>query len=89
MAKGQYLSKHQQGIVKRYYEHADTRQLQRLSELASDLALASDAKSADRLWKSVEGLLVKLKADPAQVRTILGERSVEALARLASQLSAR
>ena len=33
-------TRHQQGIIKRYYDHQDTIQLQKLSELVADLYLA-------------------------------------------------
>jgi len=40
MARGQYLTPHQKGIVKRYYEHKDTLATQKLGEIVSDLFLA-------------------------------------------------
>ena len=51
MAKGQYLSNYQQGIVKRYYDNQDTLVVTKLAELSSELYLCDDAKKAATLWK--------------------------------------
>ncbi len=88
MAKGQYLSSHQKGIVKRYYEHADTISLQKLQEAVSDLYLAGTGKAAERLWKTAQTALAKSGADPARVARIVAEKNVEALARLVGELAA-
>ena len=85
MAKGQHLSRHQRGIVKRYYEHLDTIALNTLGEIVSDLYLAESAKKADGLWKRAEKALAKVAADEPEVRRVLDARDVEALARLVSQ----
>jgi hypothetical protein len=86
MAKGQHLTRHQQGIVRRYYEHRDTLMTQKLGELASDLFLA-DAKRAPGLWESVRLALEKTPADPARVERILVARDVAALASLVNELA--
>ena len=38
--QGQEYSRYQRGVIQRYYEHADTIALQKLSEIVSDLYLA-------------------------------------------------
>ena len=43
------FSRHQQGIIKRYYQNADSLQLQRLSELAGELYL-SEGKKRAKAW---------------------------------------
>ena len=86
MAKGQDLSRHQRGIVNRYYEHRDTIMAQKLSELVSDLYLA-EGKKAEALWKRVETALNNTAADPKRIAAVVGERDLGALAELASELS--
>lgn len=85
MAKGQYLSSHQKGIVNRYYANLDTLTLQKLQEAVSELYLATP-KQADKHWKNVESALAKTKADPARVNAILANRNVPALAALVGEL---
>jgi hypothetical protein len=88
MAKGEYLSRHQKGIVNRYYEHMDTIQLQRLSEMVSDLYLADSPKKVEQLWKRAESALTKALPRDPEVREVLASRDVEKLARVVSRLSA-
>lgn len=87
MAKGQHLSRHQQGIVRRYYEHFDTIALQRLSEIVSDLYLADSPKKVEQLWKRAETALKKAAAEDASVRAVLASRNVEQLAKLVTRMS--
>jgi hypothetical protein len=89
MAKGQYLSRHQQGIVKRYYEHADTRTLTALQEAVSDLYLASDEKSREKLWTKIEGLLAKAGANAARVAQVMQTRDVKLLAAVVGEITSK
>lgn len=87
MAKGQHLSAYQQGIVRRHYEHADTVAVQRLSELVSDIYLATGAKQVEKLWKSVEAALAKTPAPAARAAALVAARDVKGLAVLVADLS--
>lgn len=88
MPKGQDLSAHQRKIVNRYYEHRDTIMIGKLSELATELFLATDAKKAAKLWASVALAIAKTSAAPARVKKILETKDVKELAKLANELSA-
>jgi len=87
MAKGQFLSHHQQKIVRRHYEHQDTILLQRLGELVTELYLADSPKKTETLWKRVDKALAKTSAKDAAVRSVLAARDVEGLARLVNTLT--
>lgn len=87
MAKGEYLSRRQKGIVKRYYEHMDTIQLQRLGEIVSDLYLTESTKKADQLWKRAEAALTKACSKKESFQQIVATRDIEGLARLVSTLT--
>jgi hypothetical protein len=86
VAKGQHLSRHQQGIVKRYYEHRDTLMIQRLGEMVSELYL-SDGKKAEKLWVSAAAAMEKSGADRARVKQIVEARNVAGLAALVNELA--
>ena len=86
MAKGDPLTPHQRGIVRRYYDHQDDMVHQKLSETVSDLYLCTDDKKATRLWKSVHTALKKTDAGAARVERIVAERDLKALAALVSKL---
>ena len=55
---GKY-SKHQQRIIKNYYENRDSIALQRVQELVTELYLA-EGKKRERHWKSLATHLEKL-----------------------------
>ncbi|MEW6358930.1 MAG: hypothetical protein AB1696_21540 [Planctomycetota bacterium] len=80
MTRGQYLSPHQKGIVKRYYEHKDTLAVQKLGEIVSELYLCTDPKKADRLWQSAHKALVGADANQAFVDKLMKDRDVKRLA---------
>ena len=77
----QDLSRHQRGIVKRYYENQDTIALTRLQELVSELYLAmADGKKTDRYWKQVRTHLSKTDTPPVVVEKVVSGQDLEALA---------
>jgi hypothetical protein len=86
MGKGQDLSKHQRGIVRRYYEHRDTIALQKLSEIVSDLWVCEGQKKAAALWKSAATALKNAGADAARAERIVQERNLKGLADLVNEL---
>jgi hypothetical protein len=87
MAKGQHLSKHQQGIVKRYYRNLDTISLNKLGELVSEIAMCTDQKKLDKLWERAATALDKIDANDAAVQKALATRDVKALAAIVNRLA--
>lgn len=86
MAKGQWLTPHQKGIVRRYYDHKETMATQKLSEIVSDLYLCEDDAKADRLWKQVRTALKNAGAQPGQMDGVCKSRDLERLAKLIGKL---
>ena len=78
-------TKHQQKIIKRYYENIDQISLQRLSELVADLYL-STGKKRDKLWESAAAAMDKLKIPADRVANVLAKKDPEMLARLVKEL---
>ena len=90
MAKGQFLSSYQQGIVKRYYKNKDTIATQKLGEIVSELYLVEadpkGKKKAERLWKSAETALLNAGANKARVAKVIEERDLKGLAEVVNNL---
>ncbi len=82
------LSEYQKGIVKRYYEHRETIQSTKLSEIVSDLWLADTSSAKAKLWKRAEQILTRAGVKQSTVRQIVGRRDEKALAKMASQVDA-
>ena len=78
-------TRHQQGIIKRYYENIDKVAWQRLSELVADLYLA-EGKKRDKLWTSAASFMQKLKVPQVRIDAIVEKKDVEALAKLVKEL---
>jgi len=87
VAKGQYLSGYQQKIVKRFYEHADTRTIAALQEAVSDLYLAPDEKTRGKLWTKVEGLLAKAGANKPRVAQVIQTLDMKGLAEVVGEIT--
>lgn len=77
-------TRHQQGIIKRYYEHFDKIQAQRLSELVTDLFLA-EGKKKEKLWQSAATAMQKLEVPQKRIDHILGKKDVTLLAALVKE----
>lgn len=78
-------SKHQQGIIKRYYQNIDQIAWQKLSDLVGDLYLAS-GKKRDKLWQSAATYLEKLGIPKERIDNILAKKEPEMVARLVKEL---
>jgi hypothetical protein len=81
-------SPHQQKIIKRYYENFDAIQVQKLSELVTELYLA-EGKKRTRLWKNASGILTKLKLPAARIQHIVENDDPALLAKLLTELQAK
>lgn len=78
-------SRHQQGIIKRYYENIDQITLQKLSELVGDLYLA-DGMKREKLWTSAQNLMEKMEIPTDRVSHIMKQRDPVLLAGLVKEL---
>lgn len=87
MAKGQYLSSHQQSIVKRYYRHQDAIYVTKVQELLGDIAMATEEKALAKLWKRAEETLAKLAVEPETIAKIVPTRNLQALGKLVGELT--
>jgi hypothetical protein len=80
-------SKHQQGIIKRYYEHFDKIQVQKLSELVTELYLA-EGKKKEKLWQSAANMMQKLKLPQQRIDHLISKKDITLLAALVKELTA-
>jgi hypothetical protein len=83
----QDFTPHQQGIIKRFYEHRDTLALQRLGELVSDLYVETSEAKLTRAWKSVHKQLLAAGVHAHQAQSIVTDRDLGALAKLLAELA--
>ena len=78
-------SKHQQKIIKNYYDNRDAISLQRLSELVTDLYLA-EGKSRATKWKQASAAMEKLGVGAKQIEHLVEQDNPALLATLVESL---
>ena len=79
------FTRHQQGIIKRYYQNLDQVSLQRLGELVGELYLA-EGKKRERTWKAVVAAMQKLGVPQARIEHILAQNDPRLVANLVTEL---
>ncbi len=76
----------QKKIIERYYEHHDTIQSDKLSQIVSDLWLAEEGTNTTKLWGKAQIALMRMGVDANRVAKIVGKRDVEGLAELVKEV---
>ena len=81
-------SKHQQKIIKNYYENKEAISLQRLGELVTELYLA-EGKKRETEWKHVVAALEKLKVPASRIEHLRKSDNPALVAKLLEELLAK
>ncbi len=66
-------SAHQQKVIKRYYDNREQIDQQKLSELATELYLAS-GKKLEKLWASAEETMRRMKVPESRITHVVSKR---------------
>lgn len=89
MAKKE-LSQYQKGVVKRYYEHKDDINSQRLGEIVTELYLANSEVNKKRLWITATNALLGLVEGKPKLKVraeeIIKNKNLEELAKIVGEL---
>jgi hypothetical protein len=81
-------TKHQQRIIRNYYENREAISIQRLSELVTELYLA-EGKARERQWKYIVAALEKLGLPEARIEHLQKKDDPRLLAKLVEELMAK
>ena len=81
-------TKHQQRIIRNYYENRDAISLQRLGELVTELYL-SEGKARERQWKYIIAALEKLAVPQPRIDHLRKKDDPRLLAKLVEELVAK
>jgi len=85
---GKSHSKHQQKIIKGYYDNREAISLQRLSELVTDLYLA-EGKARETKWKQAARALEKLGLKPDRIAKLREQDNPALLAKVVEEMMAK
>jgi len=81
-------SKHQQKIIKNYYDNRDNIALQRAQELVTELYL-SEGKKRQKCWDRLAGHLAKLGVKQSQIDHLVSTDNPELAAKAVQKLVAQ
>lgn len=79
-------TKHQEKIIRNYYQNLDGILVQRLSEQVTDLYLA-EGKQRNALWKRIRQTLEKLKLPATRIEHLVEADNPSLLAGLVQELT--
>lgn len=82
------FTRHQQGIIKRYYSNQDGIQLQRLAEQVTELYLA-EGKKRERTWQSVVLAMQKLGVPQSRIDHLVAQNDPQLVAKLVTELQGK
>ena len=81
-------SKHQQKIIKNFYDNKEAISLQRLGELVTELYLA-EGKKRENYWKSVVKAMENLKVPASRIEHLRKSDNPALVAKLLEELMAK
>ena len=84
MAKREY-TKHQQGIIRRYYDNRDAIDEGRLQELVTNIFLASGKKLAKH-WETAEDTMRRLEVPESRIRHVVDSKDATVLAKVVEDI---
>ena len=82
------FSKHQQKIIKNYYQNRDSIAFQRAQELVTELYL-TEGKKREKHWKSLAGHLEKLGVRQEHIDHLIEQDNPELVANLMQNLNTK
>ena len=80
------FSRHQEKIIKNYYQNRDSIALQRVQELVTELYL-SEGKKRKQHWNRLIGHLETLGVPPSQIEHLVEQDNPELVAKVVERLS--
>ena len=78
-------SSYRDKIIRNYYENRDDLMIQSLSEVVSELYLASNDRARAQLWRRAETAMRNLKVAEPEIARIIQNHDLGALAKLVSR----
>ncbi len=80
-------SKYQQKVIKNYYDNREQIDAQRLSELVTNLYLAT-GKKREKFWKTAEDVMQRLKVPPSRIEHVIQSDDPVTLVEVVNDLQA-
>ncbi|MFT5300644.1 MAG: hypothetical protein ACI87E_004755 [Mariniblastus sp.] len=78
-------TKHQQNIIRSYYDNRESISLQRAQEIITELYL-SEGKKRQKYWKSLEGHLLKLEVKQQTIDDLVAKDDPQLAAKFVEKI---
>ena len=79
-------SKYQQKVISRYYENRDQIDEQKLSELVTNLFLATGKKQIAKHWETAENAMTRLGVPESRIKHVIESKDPTVLAAVVEEL---
>lgn len=79
-------SNYQKKVINNFYENREQIDNQRLSELVTNLYLTEGKTKRDKLWKSAEETMVRLKVPKSRIEHVMKSNDPAVLAEVVNDL---
>ncbi len=79
-------SQYQKKVIKGFYDNKDTRLVQKLGELVSNLYLETNEKKVETGWKKIKKMLTDLNVHPGEVEYLTKDKSLSMISKKLNEL---
>ncbi len=79
-------TQYQKKVIKGFYDNKDTRLVQKLGELVSNLYLETNEKKVETGWKKIKKMLTDLNVHPGEVEYLTKDKSLSMISKKLDEL---
>ncbi len=79
-------TQYQKKVIKNFYENKDTRLVQKLGELVSNLYLETNEKKIETGWKKIKKMLTDINVHPGEVEYLTKNKNLSVISKKLDEL---
>ncbi len=77
---------YQKKVIKNFYDNKDTRLVQKLGELVSNLYLEANEKKIETGWKKIKKMLTDINVHPGEVEYLTKDKNLSMISKKLDEL---
>ncbi len=79
-------TQYQKKVIKSFYDNKDTRLVQKLGELVSNLYLETNEKKIETGWKKIKKMLTDINVHPGEVEYLTKDKNLSKISKKLNEL---
>ncbi len=79
-------TQYQKKVIKSFYDNKDTRLVQKLGELVSNLYLETNEKKTETGWKKIKKMLTDINVHPGEVEYLTKDKNLSKISKKLDEL---